>query len=83
MSDEEKKAYDCLIILKYFTQKKEDKKAINTILNLIEKQQKEIEELKQTIVKATEIIEEYADETENDTKKIIEYQEKIKELEEN
>lgn len=43
LSDEEKKAYDNLIMLKYFTVKKEDKQAIDTILNLIEKQSKEIE----------------------------------------
>lgn len=43
MTDEEKKAYDNLIMLKYFTMEKEDKQAIDTILNLIEKQSKEIE----------------------------------------
>lgn len=47
LSDEEKKAWDNLIMLKYFTMEKEDKQAIDTILNLIEKQQKEIEELKE------------------------------------
>lgn len=47
LSDEEKKAYDNLIMLKYFTQENEDKKAIQIILDLIEKQQKEIEELKE------------------------------------
>ena len=47
MSDEEKKAYDNLIMLKYFTMEKEDKQAIDTILKLIEKQSKEIEELKE------------------------------------
>lgn len=34
LSDEEKKAYDNLIMLKYFTMEKEDKQAIDTILNL-------------------------------------------------
>ena len=46
LSNEEKKAYDNLIMLKYFTMEKEDKQAIDTILNLIEKQSKEIEGLK-------------------------------------
>lgn len=43
--EEEKKAYDNLIMLKYFTMEKEDKQAIDIILNLIEKQSKEIEKL--------------------------------------
>ena len=47
MMDKEEKAYDNLIMLKYFTMEKEDKQAIDTILNLIEKQSKEIEELKE------------------------------------
>lgn len=42
LSDEEKKAYDNLIMLEYFTMEKEDKEAIQNILNLIETQQKEI-----------------------------------------
>ena len=54
LSDEEKKAYDNLIMLKYFTMKKEDKQSIDTILNLIEKQSKEIEELKDFITKLQE-----------------------------
>ena len=49
MSEEEKKAYDILLMLKYFTQEKEDKQAIITILELVDKQQKEIEE-KTTII---------------------------------
>lgn len=44
------------------------------IYNLIEKQQAEIEKLKHLVKKATEIIDEYANETEKDTKKLIEYQ---------
>ena len=46
------------------------------MLKLIGKQQLEIEQLKYSITKATEIIDEYANETEEDTKKLIEYQEK-------
>ena len=46
MSEEEKKAWDNLIMLMYFTQEKEDKQAIGIILKLVDKQQKEIEELK-------------------------------------
>ena len=46
MSEEEKKAYDILLMLKYFTEEKEDKQAIITILELVDKQQKEIKELK-------------------------------------
>jgi len=53
------------------------------LLNLIQKQDTEInklkeenERLKYSCAKATEIIEEYANETENDIKKLIEYQEK-------
>ena len=49
--------------------------AIDNVLNLIEKQQAEIEQLKYSITKATKIIDEYANETEKDTKKLIEYQE--------
>ena len=56
---------------------------LRTVLNLIQKQDTEINKLKQenerlkySCAKATEIIDEYADETENDTKKLIEYQEK-------
>lgn len=55
LSDEEKKAYDNLIMLKYFTVEKEDKQVIDTILNLIEKQSKEIEELKDTNKKLYEM----------------------------
>lgn len=47
------------------------------MINLIEKQQAEIEQLKYSITKATEIIDEYANENEKDTKKLIEYQEKF------
>lgn len=50
--------------------------AIDIVLKLIGKQQLEIEQLKYSITKATEIIDEYANETEEDTKKLIEYQEK-------
>ena len=50
---------------------------ILTVLNLIEKQQAVIEQLKYSITKATKIIDEYANETEKDTKKLIEYQENI------
>ena len=52
-------------------------KAIDIVLNLITKQQAEIQQLKYSIKKATEIIDEYANETEKDTKKLIEYQEKF------
>ena len=45
LSDEEKKAYDNLIMLKYFTMEKEDKQEIDTIFNIIEKQSKEIEKI--------------------------------------
>lgn len=45
MNEEEKKAYDILLMLKYFTQEKEDKQAIITILELVDRQQKEIEAL--------------------------------------
>ena len=62
MTDEEKRAYDNLLMLKYFTMEKEDKQAIETILNLIEKQQKEIEELKEEI---EEFKEQIADDFEN------------------
>lgn len=51
----------------------------NDIKTLIS-ENKELKEenirLKHSITKATEIIDEYANETENDTKKLIEYQEK-------
>lgn len=53
----------------------EDVNALEIILNLIEKQEKEIEALKYSIIKATKIIEEYTNETENSIKKLIEYQE--------
>lgn len=82
MSDEESKSIEMLNRFitehKLFNIKQADnlEDNIRTILNIIEKQQKEIKQLKQSIVKATEIIDEYANETENDTKKIIEYQEK-------
>lgn len=52
-------------------------KEIKILLKLIEKQQAEIEQLKYSITKATEIIDEYANENEKDTKKLIEYQEKF------
>lgn len=42
----------------------------------INKLKEENQRLKHSITKATEIIDEYADETEMDTKKLIEYQEK-------
>lgn len=46
MSEEEKQAYDNLIMLRYFTMEKEDKDSIGIIIKFIEKQQKEIEDLK-------------------------------------
>lgn len=72
MSDEEKKAIKELKdYLKTYTDK-----SINIVLNLIEKLQKENEELKCSLTKASKIIDEYSNEIENDTKKIIEYQDK-------
>ena len=62
---------------KYNDYKKQIVKRNEKILNLIEKQQAEIEQLKYSITKATKIIDEYANETEKDTKKLIEYQEKF------
>lgn len=47
MSEEEKKAYDNLKMLQYFTMEKEDKQSINIILNYIDKLQKENEEIRQ------------------------------------
>ncbi len=73
MSEEEKEAIKFLEdYVQYFNDKRD-----RIILNLIKKQQKEIERLKYSIKKATKIIDEYANETEKDTKKLIEYQEKI------
>lgn len=72
MSNEEKKAIKELKdYLKTYTDK-----SINIVLNLIEKLQKENEELKCSLTKASKIIDEYSNEIENDTKKIIEYQDK-------
>ena len=81
MSEEEEKAIEILRTWDYYyVDEKEDfeavDNAIQTILNLIEKQQ-EIQQLKYLITKATKIIDEYANETEKDTKKLIEYQEKF------
>ena len=60
-----------------------DGSCLQTALNLIQKQDTEInklkeenERLKYACAKATEIIDEYTNETEMDTKKLIEYQEK-------
>lgn len=46
MTEEEKKAYDNLLMLKYFTMEKEDKESIGIILKLIDKQDTEINKLK-------------------------------------
>jgi len=80
MSEEEKKA------IKYLKENSKEGSSfwcyeaipnIKKVLKLIDKQQKEIEQLKYLITKATKIIDEYANETEKDTKKLIEYQEKF------
>ena len=46
------------------------------IIKELKKKQKENEELKCSLTKASKIIDEYSNEIENDTKKIIEYQDK-------
>ena len=58
-------------------EKAEKDKEIKLLREAIKKQQAEIEKLKYLVKKATEIIDEYANETEKDTKKLIEYQEKF------
>ena len=49
MTEEEKKAYDNLLMLQYFTMEKEDKESIDIILKLIEKQDTEINNLNKVI----------------------------------
>ena len=58
MTDEEKKAYDNLIMLKYFTMEKEDKESIDIILKLIDKQEQEINKLNNVIDRMAEKIKE-------------------------
>lgn len=64
-------------ITRYIKENYVSKDKIKEKIKLIEKQQKEIQQLKYSITKATKIIDEYANETEKDTKKLIEYQEKF------
>ena len=52
------------------------KQTIEHLLARYKELKEENERLKYSITKATEIIDEYANETEMDTKKLIEYQEK-------
>ena len=78
LSEEEKEAFEYFT---YFNLARDiddnDIKKLEILLNLIKKQQLEIERLKYLVKKATEIIDEYANETEKDIKKLIEYQEKF------
>lgn len=78
MSEEEKRAINNM---KLFARVHEDMTVVtaedmNIVLKLVEKQQEEIKRLKYSLKKASKIIDEYTNETEKDTKKIIEYQEK-------
>lgn len=54
----------------------EKEKERTLLRKAIQKQDTEINKLKELLEKANKIIDEYADKTENDTKKIIEYREK-------
>lgn len=104
LSDEEKKAWDRVIIMKNFiccdsdddyenNEAIQDVEAINTLLNLIEKQQKEIEELKEDRKSYTEeyihnnpwlykqLDENYILRTEADKLYNKKWEDKIKELE--
>lgn len=88
MSEEEKEAYDKLVILKYFTIEKEDKKSIEIILNLIDRQQKELETktAKMTkdameIAKMKQTIEEQTKEIKEKTTILFAGAEKVRQLE--
>ena len=54
----------------------EERQAILNLISENKELKEENERLKHSITKATEIIDEYANEIEDDTKKLIEYQEK-------